>query len=556
MAYPNEFILQGKNMKKLFVCLGLILSANASARGLSVEEKMQDFRQLQALVHAEYGPLEFKTSKRIIDLNRMDSDFSQRIQNTRTNQEFYMAVMEYVGLFQDGHFGVANAGDRRASIPLGLDFVSDKVFITTINRQELPLDKFDFEIGDEVLAVDGVPVADVLDSLSKTIPSGNPKSVRRKAAWAITVRSAARFYLPSQKQITLTLRRGTTDLVEDVALDWKYTGTLEDENDGQSSVMFFDTPEKKSPYFWESKDEDIDTYRNPSIDRSYACNPETRIHIPKNATILFMKPFVAYTYPTAKGEVGYIRFPHYSPTDASGKRSERATSDWLERVRFALKTMEPKTVGLVIDQDHNCGGSVRLVENMVSLFIDKPVQPMMFRMRANKSTYLDLKADLASDWLVSDTLTYTYYKRLFDLVENTWRNTNEFMTPFTPITAVDAIYPDSEVRYTKPVVMLIDEMAGSGGDAFPSIMKGIGRAKLFGQQTAGLGGSVREFPSLFNSRMTVRMTVTLFFKPDLTPVENNGAVPDHYYSVTRDDLVHGYRPYQKAFTEYLLQQIE
>lgn len=104
-------------------------------------------------------------------------------------------------------------------------------------------------------------------------------------------------------------------------------------------------------------------------------------------------------------------------------------------------------------------------------------------------------------------------------------------------------------------MILIDEIAGSGGDAFPSLMKGEGRAKLFGRQTAGLGGSVGPIPNLNNSALSVSLTRTLFFKPDGSPVENNGAVPDKVYDTTRDDLLLEYRPYQKAYTDYLLEQI-
>ena len=100
--------------------------------------------------------------------------------------------------------------------------------------------------------------------------------------------------------------------------------------------------------------------------------------------------------------------------------------------------------------------------------------------------------------------------------------------------------------------MLIDEMSGSGGDAFPAMLQGNGRAVLLGTRTMGAGGHVVEMPPLNHSGISPRMTKSLFYRPDGVAVENNGAVPDISYTITRDDFVYEYRGYQKFYTEKLL----
>ena len=95
--------------------------------------------------------------------------------------------------------------------------------------------------------------------------------------------------------------------------------------------------------------------------------------------------------------------------------------------------------------------------------------------------------------------------------------------------------------------MTIDELSGSGGDAFPSLMQGYGRAKLVGTRTMGAGGHVEQIPALYYSQISLNMTKSLFFRPDGVAVENNGAAPDFPYTITRDDFVYGYRNYF-AFT--------
>jgi hypothetical protein len=70
-----------------------------------------------------------------------------------------------------------------------------------------------------------------------------------------------------------------------------------------------------------------------------------------------------------------------------------------------------------------------------------------------------------------------------------------------------------------------------------------------------LNSHVVEQPPLFYSRIQARMTKSLFFRPDGVAVENNGAVPDIGYTITRDDFMYGYKNYQKFYLEKLLELI-
>src|SRR5690606_28137374 len=97
---------------------------------------------------------------------------------------------------------------------------------------------------------------------------------------------------------------------------------------------------------------EMNIYRNPSVERDFRCSGTTRFAIPENATILMKEPFVAYYYPSAKGQVGYLRIPHYMPS------IEDSSSDAFQlrfaKYEYAVSVLEANTVGLVIDQQHNC----------------------------------------------------------------------------------------------------------------------------------------------------------------------------------------------------------
>ena len=71
----------------------------------------------------------------------------------------------------------------------------------------------------------------------------------------------------------------------------------------------------------------------------------------------------------------------------------------------------------------------------------------------------------------------------------------------------------------------------------------------------GAGGHVIVLPPLSNSQLSVRMTKSLFYRPDGVAVENNGAHPDISYSHSVNDFKYGYQEYQKFFTDQLLNSL-
>jgi C-terminal processing protease CtpA/Prc len=96
--------------------------------------------------------------------------------------------------------------------------------------------------------------------------------------------------------------------------------------------------------------------------------------------------------------------------------------------------------------------------------------------------------------------------------------------------------------------MLINEFDFSGGDAFPALMKDNGRVTLFGAQTTGAGGNVREYGPLANSFFKLSLTESLMVRPNGEYMENRGVKPDVEYTVTEDDFMNDYRGYVRAFT--------
>ncbi len=122
-------------------------------------------------------------------------------------------------------------------------------------------------------------------------------------------------------------------------------------------------------------------------------------------------------------------------------------------------------------------------------------------------------------------------------------------------TGLDYILP-AKFTFKKPVLLLIDELAGSCGDIIPMIMRDNGLATLFGKRTMGLGGNVETGIVLPNSQATVKLTRGFFYTYSPTgtydlnnPTENNGVLPHIPYSHTVDDTRAGYVKYVNEFSK-------
>jgi len=539
-------------MSRLLLLVVALLSAAAFARPLTKAQKLEDFHTLVASIHTSYGPLEYKIANKGIDLALLDAQTENRILNTATNAEFYYELVKYIAAYQDGHFGMSVPSDVIYKLPVAADLVDGKVLITYIDREKLPVVSFPFDLGDEIVKVDGMDIKDYLDEQVLYSPSGTELSRRRGASWSVFYRSAARMPVPKTDTLKIEVRRGTSSVIEERELGWEKEGLFIDQ--AMPAPLLFTPMRVSRPVddeynFDMLKNNSLKGLINPEADYLFMCQGKTRIDIPADATVIMREPFVAYYHPAPKGNIGYLRIPHYAPQAGPGQNRTEVTLNWIAQYEYAIQKLEANTVGLIIDQDHNCGGSVWVVDKTISMFMDKPFKQADFEFLANKESYLAV-----GKWMEGTpvhSLEYEGMQKVRTLIKDTWLNGTSRLTVKTSIDGLGVFQPNA-IRYTKPVVILIDEMAGSGGDMFPSMMQGLGRAKLFGRQTSGLGGHVQMYPApLPNSQLRYSMTKSLFYRPDGVAIENNGAVPDKEYVITRNDVLYGFKEYQRAYLDYL-----
>jgi len=531
--------------KILFVAI-TIISIQASSGQLSSAEKISDLNQLVAIIKSGYGPLQYKDQVLGINIDRLARKYQARIPLTQSNVDFYYLLVQFVAEFKDSHFSASLPTTQVATLPITTDLVDGKVLVDQVNRMVLNHTEFPFERGDEIIAVNGLPVSRLLDVLQTYSSAGYAATARRRAAMMIPYRPGSNVPVPTG-EIRLSLLKENEFIPTEVLLKWNVTGEAVDETALNINRFLKVSPSRRD--FNNISSQDMWTeFKDFHAERSFRCSGNTRAAIPSNATIIMKSPFVAYYYPTLKGNVGYLRIPHYSPM---GPMGEPEFGLRFAQYEFAISALEKNTIGLVIDQDHNCGGRVSFLHQLVSLFMSTTFKPMQFQLLANKQEYLSFKS--WTQEINQNTLEYQGVLNTFELIKTSWLS-GSFMTPLTSLDGSTQNAPN-HIRYTKPIVVLIDEMSGSGGDAFPAMLQGFWRAVLLGTRTMGAGGHVMVQSPLNFSQVNLRMTKSLFFRPDGVAVENNGAVPNIPYTITRSDFVNEYKGYQEFYTGKLLDLI-
>ena len=532
-----------------FGILGLVLflSGGAFAKGLTTEQKVLDFQQLMGQIKSSYGPLEYKIKVQHIDIDALQKKYLSRIEASTTDAEFYDLVLRFNAEFHDSHFGLRIPSKKRASLGFITDLVAGHVLISDIDVKTLPTAQFPIQRGDEVLTFNNQPVLDVIGDLSLRRGMGYAHTALRIGAMSLASRSGTNFSIPTgTANVAIKSKAdGSTKVYE---MPWVVTGKDFDFGADFTTMSGSFLDNQGFSYNQLSIKDLFTDILGPQIERSYMCSGTSRIERPAGAVVISEAPVVAYYYPTSKGNIGYLRIPHYMPLIGTDATAEDQTFAMYE---YLIAQLEKNTVGLIIDQDHNCGGSVSLLHHILSLFVDTPVQTTQFRLVASKENILSTSKEI--DDMNPLSLVYLQAQDILARLEQSW-TAGEFLTSKISFEKGDLVYPNP-TRYSKPIVMLIDELSGSGGDAFPSLMGGYHRAVLLGTRTMGAGGHVTEGPALNFSQMKINMTRSLFYRPDGVEVENNGAVPSIPYEITPEDFNQHYIPYREFYTQKLLDLI-
>jgi C-terminal processing protease CtpA/Prc len=564
-----------------------MLCATASWAQLTTEQKVQDFQTLASLYAKEYAPFAWKVQFLNYNLYNI-TPWLAKVKASPDDLTFYEIMAEYVTSLDDVHSEYFNASDFEAYLGMTVDIYDGKVLIDTIDRSLLPARQYPFQIGDQVVSVDGTAVEDLITNFNQFSSFGNPRSTSRYNSALITDRFQAvvpRAGLLGANAIVVVLRQSGN--METYTIPWRKTGTAIIQ---EGPVP---TPQARKARVGPLVSDDgapvaqtSPAYLHPLRYKQYSPTPQRRFpRFVRNfdgLQPLYTLPtgfvarlgrragdfFFSGTYKSGGKTIGLIRIADFEPvTDFSLIDVPEAQFD------TEIAYMEKNTDALVIDIMRNPGGYGCYAEDLMSRLATKPFWDLVAEFRPTifdvqgfvDSTQAAIDAG-ADQWEID--LNLAYQKEVQTAFSQDGGMTGPlpvcglslFRDPNTGTTGKLAIYD-------KPVTLLTDEFTTSSGDIFAAMFQDAQRGQIFGYRTSGAGGAILEYPIVgFFSEGSATVTDLLIIRqnpisepgyPTAPYIENIGVWPDITYDyMTLDNLLQSGRPYVSAFTTAVLNTVQ
>jgi len=106
-----------------------------------------------------------------------------------------------------------------------------------------------------------------------------------------------------------------------------------------------------------------------------------------------------------------------------------------------------------------------------------------------------------------------------------------------------------------PKIMIINEFAGSGGDALPQFFRRRGLGQLVGKRTWGGLVGIYDYPALLDGGYVTAPRLAIFSPEGEWEVENEGVAPDVEVEMTPKEVIAGHDPQLEKAIELILAEL-
>jgi hypothetical protein len=575
------------------LCL-LVLVAPAGFSQLTQDQKVADFLQLAGLYAKNYAPYQWKIEVFGFDLYDVQPWLDQ-VQNSPDDITFYDICVRYVASLQDSHDEVTLPSDFTADLHFTVDIYDGKVLIDSIDRSYLSAAAYPFQVGDQLVSLDGVAVADLIQQF---IPyavngSGNPISQQRLAAGTITQREQD-FYpmahlIPATATAVILRQSGA---LETYTIPWDKQGTPITVIGPVPGIFASDV--RQAPKVSRRKLENSSwgvsgapppsaandqPYMQPLVELRNMSAIPSRLAFGGfgNMAPLFNPPpgfqlrlgaqatdlFTSGTFPVGGYTIGFIRIPTMLPA------SELTGQDQFSR---EIQWFQKNTGGLVVDIMDNGGGDACYAQSLAQYLIPQQFQGVMSQVLAtqywieNFSSSLTLaQSSGAQPWV--NTLYADYLSELQAAMAVSRGMTGPLpLCGPTPQVGPATDWNGNSIAYTKPILVLTDNFTLSAAEIFAMMFQDAHRATIFGMRTDGGGGNPGTFDATTYSEGTTRVTRSLIVRAQVvqTPgfpasnyIENTGVYPDIVQDyMTADNLLNQGATFVAAFSSAIAGMVQ
>lgn len=499
----------------------------------------------------------------------------------------------------DGHYVITSFGCDIVFVNeenlFELEEVNDDLLVSAFSK---------VRIGDELLSMNGVPIKEVIEQMIDNELGGDRTSTGYALAERMLFYKRGKYCQSTPSgTFEITLQHKDDKSIETLAAPWIHTPEwVKDYAPIQQFEMSLKSvkPSVKTIKSNQSLDELLSknfmvSYAEDLVDenfsriskkldayeKSYEENEKDeddeereKGFLPKLGKVLWQTPteknIYAYLYENNSGKrIGYIYLHSFMPG-----RMEEAAKEISEILQFFNENAE----ALVFDITNNPGGELLFMYGVLSLLTDHPLTPPTNReilipqdvykaaviynvfhaMSGMDKNIKDLELDntVLQETSKDDVPSVNGYsvnemliqqvKDYAQMVMHSWQSGRSY-TPTHYLWGIDQITPHPRVQFTKPLLILINELDFSCADIFPAILQDNQRAILFGKKTAGAGGCVGNFSH--TSKFGIQgytLTGSIAYRVDGTPIENLGVKPDVPYELTLRDLQENYVDYIRA----------
>ncbi|MEK7689725.1 MAG: protease-like activity factor CPAF, partial [Bdellovibrionota bacterium] len=566
------------------ILIAVLVSLTFSGALIASETPMSDFRLKQKMADdidfvrgiydVRYAPKEWKQSFSGWNLETATHTTLAEIEAmTEPSVRKYQRVFnQFIVAMKDYHVRARFYSTETATLPFQVKGAEGKYFFVWIDREKLPSPSFPFNLGDEVVALGDRPLGEVVAELKADMGGNTSETDQSLAEIFVTRRAASRAMTVPRGPVTLTVKPRGSDKDYLHEMIWDYTPELISGGGIENTPVGLRAVQKSgemSPKAWLDGKIAARSMAVPGMAEILAESPQSasenrfvpgtkRTFLPNLGLKLWesdpAKSFHAYLFRNEQGKlVGYVRIPSYG----AGENEAREFAS-------VMTYFQATTDSLVIDQFHNPGGSVFYLYSLVSMLTDQAFMAPKHRMTITQEDVAEavmyqpafekVKTDAEARALLGETLggypvSYEVARFLVEFFRFEIAEWNAGRTTTKPyfLWGVQRINPSPVVQYTKPVLLLTDELDFSGGDFFPAILQDNKRVTILGARTAGAGGYVlsQQYPNQFGVQL---FTVTGSYaeRLDLNPIENLGVKPDLPYQLTAADLQGGFQGLAQA----------
>ncbi len=518
-------------MKRLTLPLVLICLAGAGRAQLLPDQKLLDFQQLAALYAKQYAPYEWKRDALKIDLLQL-SPWLDRVRNTKNDIEFYEICAAYVASLNDAHSEFFLPTDFQADLLFDVDQYDGKALIDFIDPS---LGRgFSFRVGDELISVDGKPVADWIKEFGKYNAFGNPRSTDRSSASLITFRDQS-----------------------------IYPRAAEIGADGDDVAA----PKSRRPYMQALLN--LRNYRLPEQKNLRGFGALTPVFSLPTGFVRRLGRngdfFYSGTYTSGGKRIGFIRIPDF--LDSSTIDNEGFA---LQQFQTEINFMQANTDGLVLDVMRNPGGDGCYAESLLLSLIPYRFRGMGQEVRVTRDWVLAFSEAIdQANFFGADQLTIDQLSAILAQLQNAYKQNHVRTDGFPQCATYYERDPTTDrngnvIAYKKPILLLTDEFSVSSAEIFAALFQDSKRGPILGWRTAGAGGSIPFSPTAtgFYSEASALATQTLMVRneqvytadfPTTSYIENVGVRPNIEVDyMTEANLTDNGKAFVDAFTAAIL----